>query len=129
MRVSSSTRWKIAERLNRLRRFCWCDLVDYVLSHRDDGDVSERQFLFRRARDEDGDVSRYSMLRSYIFHHDRKGEGCQREAATRGSCYCGKFATKEVRDKTSLCPKFVVLGITPEARLEHPNRTDGWLSA
>lgn len=127
--TSVGTRWKVAHVLERLKRTCWCNLVDYVLSHGEGMDLSERQFLFRRTRDENGEVTRYSLLRTLLFHHDTS-DYCIESAKKGGSCYCGKFATKEVCDTTSMRPKFVLLGDTVTRRKDLTvTRTDGWLSA
>lgn len=118
--TSTDTRWKIASLLNRRRRFCWADLVDYVLSWREGGDVSERQRVFWSTKDESGWITRYPMLDFLHRHSDHPSPSakCQETASRTGSCYCGKFATKEVRDKTALRPKFIVPGTSRLARLE-----------
>lgn len=130
--MNIGTRWKIAYSLDRLKRFCWCDLVDYVLSWRDSSDVEERQRLFRSTKDDTGWITRFPLLDILRRERVASSDRCQKDAGENGSCYCGKFATKEVRDQTSMCPKFIVAGTTRKARLERDEpttRTDGFLSA
>ena len=65
--MSEKLRWKIAPILNRLRRFCWVDLVDWAMgTYRGDGEELQ------------GPPARSQQCRV-----EGSKPGC--------SCYCGKF--------------------------------------
>lgn len=75
------SKWSIAEALNRLRRICWADMVDWA--------------LYKKTGDPDEDES-------YMFRYRISGgEHCRLESAdpeTR-TCYCGKFVDGGIRPK------------------------------
>ena len=73
-------RWHLADLLNRSRRFCWADLVTWVM---------------RTHEGEEG-----YRLRDATNAPRRCGQGSDYER--NGCCYCGKFMTDELRKKVGL---------------------------
>jgi len=68
-------KWRIAFTVNRLRGQCWADLVSWVLDS-------------ERTRDEG--------LKARLPWRPIP-QGCRKDLARTGACYCGKLMSPEVR--------------------------------
>jgi hypothetical protein len=80
-------RWRIANWLNKSPKYCWCDLVDWVLKYKD-VDPGEEQYLFWPAKN-------FSPLIATLFRRGRQDTRCSLAAAKQGGCYCLKFHTMQ----------------------------------
>lgn len=81
-RVPERSRWRIVGWLNKSRRYCWCDLVDAALCHREDDACDIR---LPRAGDK-GDRCK-TVCDWGRFDHTGEHDCC---------CYCGKFQFRAI---------------------------------